>query len=315
MEFLRAVIVVWWGVLKGLWDIIAIILLFFLKKIWSILEPFLGWLVNWLKKQTIKHPYGVSSFALHFILLVTLIGGLPEFFDKKKDEIQYISVEMLPIKDITNVKPEVEQKPEIKEEPKQEEKKEKKIYSKPKAEIKKEVTPEVKVSEKPKIDLKKKPKIEEKPKEEVKKEEKKENTKKVENDFESVLRSVEKMKEQPSQQKKSNTATNFDPNKPLSMSEIDAVKKQIAECWSVPVGAVDAENTVVSLRLSLTNDGTVRSVKILDQDRYNKESFFRAAADSAVRAVNRCSPLKGLPSDKYSSWKEMEMNFDPKEIL
>ena len=36
---------------------------------------------------------------------------------------------------------------------------------------------------------------------------------------------------------------------------------------------------------------------------------------SAVRAVHKCSPLKNLPPEKYGSWREMEINFDPKEML
>jgi hypothetical protein len=38
---------------------------------------------------------------------------------------------------------------------------------------------------------------------------------------------------------------------------------------------------------------------------------FRAAADSAVRAVYKCNPIKNLPTNKYNSWKEMRLNFDP----
>ncbi len=49
--------------------------------------------------------------------------------------------------------------------------------------------------------------------------------------------------------------------------------------------------------------------------RYNSDSFFRAAADSALRAVHECSPLKNLPPEKYDTWHYMELNFDPKDML
>jgi hypothetical protein len=48
--------------------------------------------------------------------------------------------------------------------------------------------------------------------------------------------------------------------------------------------------------------------------RYTSEPFFRAAADSALRAVFKCSPLKNLPPEKYGSWREMELNFDPQDL-
>ncbi|NBO19672.1 MAG: energy transducer TonB, partial [Proteobacteria bacterium] len=49
--------------------------------------------------------------------------------------------------------------------------------------------------------------------------------------------------------------------------------------------------------------------------KYQSDPFYRAAADAAVRAVQRCSPLTGLPSDKYETWKQMELRFDPKYML
>ena len=38
-------------------------------------------------------------------------------------------------------------------------------------------------------------------------------------------------------------------------------------------------------------------------------------SDSALRAVHKCSPLKNLPIDKYGSWRAMELNFDPQDLL
>jgi hypothetical protein len=52
-----------------------------------------------------------------------------------------------------------------------------------------------------------------------------------------------------------------------------------------------------------------------EMGRYNSDTFYRAAADSAVRATHECSPLKNLPPDKYGSWKEMELTFNPADML
>ena len=48
----------------------------------------------------------------------------------------------------------------------------------------------------------------------------------------------------------------------------------------------------------------------------NREAsqFFTAAADSAVRAVMLCQPYQ-LPPAKYALWRDMILNFDPREMF
>jgi hypothetical protein len=73
----------------------------------------------------------------------------------------------------------------------------------------------------------------------------------------------------------------------------------------------------VEVRILLYPDGRVKKASIAQSlyGRYQSDTIFRAAADSALRAVQLASPLKNLPADKYSSWKDMVVNFDPKEML
>ena len=102
----------------------------------------------------------------------------------------------------------------------------------------------------------------------------------------------------------------------LTYSEIDSVKAQLAGCWNVLSGAQYAENLIVQVKLHMNPDRTVRKATIVDKARYNRDSFYRAAADSALRALRNpsCSPLK-LPADKYDEWKTTIINFDPSEML
>lgn len=102
----------------------------------------------------------------------------------------------------------------------------------------------------------------------------------------------------------------------LSISELDAFKRQIEPCWNVPAGAEYAENLAVEVRVIMRRDMTVQDASVLDQARYNRDSAFQAAADSALRALRnpRCSPLK-LPPEKYNEWKTIVINFDPREML
>ncbi len=103
----------------------------------------------------------------------------------------------------------------------------------------------------------------------------------------------------------------------MSISEIDAIKNQIRNCWVPPIGARDAQNLAVMLHLQLAPDGSVLKVELASESKslYSSNSFFRAAADSARRAVQECSPLKNLPPEKYATWHEIDMSFDPKEML
>jgi hypothetical protein len=44
------------------------------------------------------------------------------------------------------------------------------------------------------------------------------------------------------------------------------------------------------------------------------QTYYKILAESALRAVRLCNPLK-VPSTEYEKWKEMQLNFDAKEML
>ena len=108
----------------------------------------------------------------------------------------------------------------------------------------------------------------------------------------------------------------FDESAPMTISELDAVAQQFLKCWNVPVGARDAKNLLVEISVQANPDGTIRQARILNQGRMRSDSFYRTAAESALRAVLNpiCSPLK-LPSEKYERWKLMRLKFDPRAML
>src|SRR5215472_9093017 len=102
----------------------------------------------------------------------------------------------------------------------------------------------------------------------------------------------------------------------ITASEVDLVRQQIARCWNVPAGARDAKDLVVEVRVAVDPDGTVRQATIVDQARLGSDPFFRAAAESARRAFFNplCRPLR-LPPEKYAIWKDLVVDFSPKDIL
>ena len=108
----------------------------------------------------------------------------------------------------------------------------------------------------------------------------------------------------------------FDPSRPLTISEVDLVRQQIARCWSLPAGAKDAENLIIEVAVEMNADGTPRDARIVDGERMRRDPFFRAAAEGALRAVlnPRCHPFR-LPPEKYSHWRSMTLVFNPKEMF
>lgn len=281
--------------------------------------------------------YGLS-LLLHAFAIFLMVVGLPAIF-QRETEIQptAMTVEIVPIKDISNIPKPQKPKPIRKEEPKPEPKKEKPTPPK-KEEKKPEPKPEEKKPEPEKVPEPEPKKVEEK-KPEPKKEEKKPEPKKEESkpepkkdedaEFEEVLKNLNKTKsseetpkektDKPTPDSTKSVSDSYDPTKPLSISEIDMIRSQFQKCWSPPAGAKDDYSLRVEVRVLVNPDGTVKEAGLQpgQAGKYSSNPFFRAAADAAIRAVRHpdCNPLKNLPADKYGTWKDMIVTFDPKEIL
>tara|TARA_B100000945_G_scaffold247372_1_gene203804 strand:- start:149 stop:880 length:732 start_codon:yes stop_codon:yes gene_type:complete len=102
----------------------------------------------------------------------------------------------------------------------------------------------------------------------------------------------------------------------LSLSQEDALRAQIFGCWSIPLGLPYDEDLLVRIKLKLKKDGTILKSEILDHERMNKpgQKFYKILAESALRAVRLCQPLK-VPPTGYEKWKDLQLNFNPTEML
>ena len=102
----------------------------------------------------------------------------------------------------------------------------------------------------------------------------------------------------------------------LTLSGEDALKAQIFGCWSIPLGLPYDENLLVRIKLNLKKDGTIVRSEILDHERMNRpgQKFYKVLAESALRAVRLCQPLK-VPPTGYEKWKDLQLNFNPVEML
>jgi hypothetical protein len=112
----------------------------------------------------------------------------------------------------------------------------------------------------------------------------------------------------------------FDASRPVTLSRDDAlaslILRKISPCWNIPAGAKDAQDLSIEINLAMNPDGTVQKAEIQDRTRMQTDPFFRAAAESALRAVlnPRCSPLP-LPREQYQVWQDLTLNFNPSQMF
>ena len=99
----------------------------------------------------------------------------------------------------------------------------------------------------------------------------------------------------------------------LSQNELDALRARLRECWNVPVGVAEARDLIVTVRIQFKQDGSLQT----DPRLMNSGSHpaFQVAAESAMRAVRTCAPYSFLPVAKYEAWKDVIVDFDPRDMF
>ena len=242
------------------------------------------------------------------------------------EPMQDVTPEEQPAPEQPQPEPKPEPKPEVKPEvapepPKPEPKPDTKPAPEPEAVPVPAAKPIEPKKEEPKQEQKQKPdkvevnldKKEEKPKpKEIDKKEKK----KIDDDFASLLNeTAPKKKDKAKVDGKVKGAPADKVGEVVTANEIDAIRQRISRCWIVPNGARGARDMVVDVNMKIGKDGTVLDAKIADKSRMNSDPAFRAAAESARRAVMdpNCNPLPLNPA-KFEQWKELTLSFNPKDM-
>lgn len=99
----------------------------------------------------------------------------------------------------------------------------------------------------------------------------------------------------------------------LTQSEIDAFRRRVASCWTIPVGAEGADNLKVVFRVQFRRDGTVERGP--DPVEGSASPYGPAFADSGRRAILQCQPYTMLRPEHYDSWKDIEIGFTPRDMF
>jgi len=257
------------------------------------------------------------SFGFHTLLVIITAMSLPFLSKKPIDLPPIVSVELIQITDKTNI-PFAPKAKKIIEKVKE---KEKKLVSEqaPPKKLKPDSVPlpDEKIEKIKKIeDEKQNPEKVETEIKQISEFEKKELF-----DSNNIAALIDKSKTESAKTSKKLDKVTQDQDKEmdfggLTLSEEDALKAQIFGCWSIPLGLPFNEDLLVRIKLQLKPDGSIIRTEILDHARMNKpgQAFYKVLAESALRAIKLCQPLR-VPSTGYERWKNMQLNFDAREML
>jgi outer membrane biosynthesis protein TonB len=261
----------------------------------------------------------ILSISFHLLMILLTILSLPFMLREPIDLPPIVSVELIQISDKTNI-PYAPKARKVIDKVKEEEKRvvSEQAPPSPKAKEKPDriPLPNEKKEEKKLVEKKQNP-------EEIKPEvrQSSEFEKKKIIDTNQIAALIDKAKEEAAETEKTTSKLTQSSVKDsfasgLTLSQEDALRAQIFGCWSVPLGLPYDGNLLVRIKLKLKKDGTVLKSEILDHERMNKpgQKFYKILAESALRAVRLCQPLK-VPPTGYEKWKELQLNFNPTEML
>jgi hypothetical protein len=97
------------------------------------------------------------------------------------------------------------------------------------------------------------------------------------------------------------------------------LQSEIMRCWytQTQIGAPHPEDLVVTFEMFLNLDGTLAQPPQLTASSAAaaaSNSYTRAAADTALRAIKQCAPYS-LPRNRYSEWRDFTYRFDPRDNM
>ncbi|MGL9759471.1 MAG: hypothetical protein ACR5LA_12345 [Wolbachia sp.] len=90
---------------------------------------------------------------------------------------------------------------------------------------------------------------------------------------------------------------------------INSIRDKLTKCWSIPESIAYKENFNIKINLLLSSQGEIIMADVADSDSYRNNPLFRSIADNAMRAVYKCSPLAGLPTQHHHIWREVTLDF------
>ena len=100
---------------------------------------------------------------------------------------------------------------------------------------------------------------------------------------------------------------------PMTAKEMSAVQAAIKFCWNIGTLSAPAMEVTVTVRFDVSQDRKPVSASIrMSGFEGGDEAAANKVFEAARRAIIRCTKDGlPLPADKYESWKDLELVFDP----
>jgi hypothetical protein len=100
----------------------------------------------------------------------------------------------------------------------------------------------------------------------------------------------------------------------LTKGEYDALKGRVGQCWTLPQ-FVDQENLRISLLMRMSRDGFMAEIVSIEVTGAAKAEHVEPIKSGLQRSLDQrnCDFSDVLPRDKYDTWKDVSVNFEPGE--
>jgi hypothetical protein len=102
----------------------------------------------------------------------------------------------------------------------------------------------------------------------------------------------------------------------LSTKEKTNILSQLKMCYNRAISENKQKSSLgIIIKINISKDGFIESDlnSQIDLNRYHNsnQQEYKKLIDNVIKALDLCSPLRNLPTDKYDIWKELILQFDP----
>lgn len=101
---------------------------------------------------------------------------------------------------------------------------------------------------------------------------------------------------------------------PLTGGERDGLVLAVQDCWNVPVGLANDGSLAVVVAVEMNKDGSLAGAPKLIDPAGAPTGAIKQAYEAGRRALIRCAPY-ALPKDKYEHWRQLEVVFNPENMV
>lgn len=99
------------------------------------------------------------------------------------------------------------------------------------------------------------------------------------------------------------------PTAGTSDASVEAIRQAVTTYFNIPADLLKSGKVLITVHLKLSRTGAIQGSPLVTASG-GDEAARQGLSAAALRAVQRASPFKTLPKDKYESWKEVVLHFE-----